>query len=573
MANRNFSEFTLRSVPSNPLASNDYLVGYSGNNEVRVTLSDLLTNATTNSGINLSVRNSGFQKVFQNFYSGSEGKMYPNWGYNGYTFNNVVIGSYHSVSGRGAIAIGNGANVVVPNWGEDYYTSLGSLVWGNWNTLSAAHKNSMNLVLGVSNKVTALDPIAGVLPANQSRNMIFVYGAECKFSAVSSTLPYTSQLSNGAQLTSYYDSDYGGGANLIAGLYNEIHDSSVGGYLRNFNQAKGNIIYGNQCKMYGGDGNIIFGFQNTLSGQSEYCFAAGAYNTLHETYGLFTYGIHNNANISGNCSQGYRILLGVRNNIGRVRITTPSGIFYKIGNVCGSSLIIGDYNTGTSGDNLIFGNNNIMASEKNFVFGNNNKVSVCNFLNNGSDSKIGAYDNQIILGNNNSTGVWYWENNHDGIIHQETPCIFLGVGLSAQYTAGAIAIGNTHRLERSPGSISLGFNLSANNVKRLVMIGSNIKMDNGSNMNDTFAIALDRNNINNNTFTVAKRSEQFLLSARGGTFIPGKVGIGIDTMNSATSAALHVNAAGTIIFSNLPTSVAGLPTGALWNNSGVLSVA
>jgi hypothetical protein len=43
--------------------------------------------------------------------------------------------------------------------------------------------------------------------------------------------------------------------------------------------------------------------------------------------------------------------------------------------------------------------------------------------------------------------------------------------------------------------------------------------------------------------------------------------------NSGGSNALQIRDDRVIIMAGLPTSASGLPTGALWNNSGVLSVA
>jgi hypothetical protein len=47
---------------------------------------------------------------------------------------------------------------------------------------------------------------------------------------------------------------------------------------------------------------------------------------------------------------------------------------------------------------------------------------------------------------------------------------------------------------------------------------------------------------------------------------------GLEVEDSAGSQNLGVRDDGVIIMANLPTSSAGLPTGALWNNSGVINI-
>ena len=47
---------------------------------------------------------------------------------------------------------------------------------------------------------------------------------------------------------------------------------------------------------------------------------------------------------------------------------------------------------------------------------------------------------------------------------------------------------------------------------------------------------------------------------------------GIKHENSSGTVTFETRDDGVIIASNLPTSSAGLPTGALWNNSGVINI-
>jgi len=70
------------------------------------------------------------------------------------------------------------------------------------------------------------------------------------------------------------------------------------------------------------------------------------------------------------------------------------------------------------------------------------------------------------------------------------------------------------------------------------------------------------------------RTNQFMVSARGGVFLPGAVGIGTDSQDNALTVVGTISAASNlIIFPNLPTSSAGLPTGAIWNDGGFLKIA
>lgn len=69
------------------------------------------------------------------------------------------------------------------------------------------------------------------------------------------------------------------------------------------------------------------------------------------------------------------------------------------------------------------------------------------------------------------------------------------------------------------------------------------------------------------------RTGQYMVSASGGVFIPGRIGIGIDTMSTTASATLHVRALSGIVFSNLPTvSSSSALQGTLWVDGGVLKV-
>jgi hypothetical protein len=69
------------------------------------------------------------------------------------------------------------------------------------------------------------------------------------------------------------------------------------------------------------------------------------------------------------------------------------------------------------------------------------------------------------------------------------------------------------------------------------------------------------------------RTDQFLVSAAGGVYIPSNVGIGTDNNSNALTVVGTVSATGAlIVMSNLPTSTVGLPAGALYNSSGFIKV-
>jgi hypothetical protein len=69
------------------------------------------------------------------------------------------------------------------------------------------------------------------------------------------------------------------------------------------------------------------------------------------------------------------------------------------------------------------------------------------------------------------------------------------------------------------------------------------------------------------------RTEQFLVSAGGGVYIPSNVGIGTDNNSNALTVVGTVSATGAlIVMSSLPTSSVGLPAGALWNSGGFVKV-
>lgn len=264
-------------------------------------------------------------------------------------------------------------------------------------------------------------------------------------------------------------------------------------------------------------GGFSFLYEGVINASNYYqCF--GNALTALSTNGATLFGGSNIAIGTGNGS--WKVSIIGNNNISDYSVGGAGGFTTSINGV---SQVFGFYNRSVAGttfgaynsafgpytDSITGGANNINRSDSGIILGVNNEIKT-----QGSNSR------SIILGD-------------DNIVEASlTRCLALGTNNRAK-ASNAYAVGYTASAE---GQYSLVVNRSSN-------------------------------------WAYGKRSYQIALSAEGGTFIPGKLGIGIDTMSTAASATLHVNAVGNIIFANLPTSSAGLPTGALWNNSGTLSVA
>ena len=592
MANKNFAQFPAYGASStgNPVnGGQQWLVGYNEatGGEVKTQVRDLFTNLYLTSGINMSFDNGNVPGIAKNLLMGTNAVFHPDNRVpqnNGGMFTNIVFASYSVVSGQGGILLGNAHNYFtgVQDPSQQYYARMNNLLLGSGVSLSANTSQWGSILAGGNSTYKMLNT------KNQLLNWgtpIFAVGVGNLINVLSSTKPYVGQMNNGNQLSAYHAAQ--GCPIFQTGNNNEIHSSAEGGYICNGystpgpqDQYGGIFQSGWGSRIYGANSGIaqFFTAASTISGQCGNCFQFGGYgNMIVESEAVYQMGGNNNfISVGGNCGHGGTVNIGAGNRIGNIVHVQPSGNIQRIQNTCDSLLNIGQSNKLSIDNGLNFGSSNNIAGNQILNFGNYNKIGICNFSNNGSDNKFGAASYHSVIGNNNCTGVWYFENPADDIIYQEAPQLTIGANLSSQSSPGSLFVGVSSKYARIVGGICLGFNhdigVNGGTHKRPIILGSNVKTNN-NDINDYMVVALDRQNIVSNNYTSPKRSEQFLLSARGGTFIPGKLGIGIDTMTTATSATLHVNAAGNIIFANLPTSNAGLSTGTLWNNGGVLSVA
>lgn len=592
MANKNFAQFPAYGITSNGIPVNgaqQWLVGYNEatGGEVKTQVRDLFTNLYLASGINMSFDNGYVAGIDKNLLMGTNARFYPDNRVpqnNGGMFTNIVFASYTTVSGQGGILLGNAHNyftgVQDPN--QQYYARMNNLLLGSGISLSANTYNWGSILAGGNSTYKMLNT------KNQLLNWgtpIFAVGVSNLINVLSSTKPYVHQMNNGNQLSAYHAAE--GCPIFQGGNNNEIHSSAEGGYICNAystpgpaDQYAGIFQVGWGSKIYGANSGIaqFFTAASTISGQCGNCFQFGGYgNMIVESEAVYQMGGNNNfISVGGNCGHGGTVNIGAGNRIGNIVHVQPSGNIHRIQNSCESLLNIGQNNKLSIDNGLNFGNNNNIAGSLMLNFGSYNKLGICNFFNNGSDNKFGGAANHVVIGSNNCTGVYAWENVQDGIIFTDSSLLTFGTNISSCQCSGSLFVGVSSKYARIAGGICLGFNhdigVNGGIHQRPIILGSNVKTNNNF-INDYMVVALDRQNIVSNNYTSPKRSEQFLLSARGGTFIPGKLGIGIDTMTTATSATLHVNAAGNIIFANLPTSNAGLSTGTLWNNGGVLSVA
>lgn len=146
-------------------------------------------------------------------------------------------------------------------------------------------------------------------------------------------------------------------------------------------------------------------------------------------------------------------------------------------------------------------------------------------------------------------------------------------------------------------SISIGANTNATHTKSIVVgryaasIAANALTIGGNNGYDINTVLIGNNDTNatpsaltirmtNGSGTNVSASNMTIQAGRGtGTGTGGHIifqtaaaGASGSSLNSLTTQ-LEITDDGNIIMANLPTSASGLPTGALWNNSGVINIA
>lgn len=593
MANKNFAQFPAYGslATGNPVnGAQQWLVGYNETTgeEVKTKVQDMFTFLNLASGINMSFGGGVYPGIDRNlFMGGGNSVFYPddrvknnyNTG-NGGMFTNIVFASYTAVSGQGGLIFGHNHRYITGTQSPDsqYFARMHNLVLGQAISLSADFSPVGNIFAGAGNTMSVLSQDTRILTWSHP---VFASGTGNIINVLSSSRPYVGQMTNGNQLSGYYG---GGGCPILQmGSSNEINSTAEGGYINNStNPSNPNDQYGGIFQM--GWGSKIYGAASgigqfgtgasTISGRSGSCFQFGGYgNMIVESEGVYMLGGNNNYICNaGNCGHGGTINAGAGNKIGNVVHKGVDGSEIRAQNSCGSLLNIGQNNILSIDDGTVVGNNNDIWATNTVLFGNNNKIGVRYWRNN---QLTNAGSPGVIFGNDHCVAGNY-DNYRDGLFPTEALNLTVGTGISASRCCASTFIGTSGTFDFIGGGLIFGHGHNIQGgLGRPIVMGSNVKLviTNGQPFNDVFVVALDRENINRGSYTTIKRSEQFLLSARGGTFIPGKLGIGIDTCSVATSAALHVNASGNIIFSNLPTSNPGLPTGSLWNNSGVLSVA
>jgi len=272
-------------------------------------------------------------------------------------------------------------------------------------------------------------------------------------------------------------------------------------------------------------------------------------------------------------------------------------------------MMVGSSNVQGSGDNnLIVGQSNTVYGFKNFVAGANNVCGATGAGNDfdqcivlGSEMKA-AGDNQILIGR-------YFDNNTSYSSH---PGIFFGLGTQARSSAGFFV---------DPSATANGANFVIGGIDAMRDDAGHICVSGSGN-----GISYLRNNSGNKVYApsidpddavarwatdrTAGVTGMMVMAENGGkSWIGDRIGIGVagvggasagggntgmtDTVDaslhiygegatsatsslkiedSASAALFEVRDDGVVIAANLPTSSAGLPTGAIWNNSGVLNI-
>ena len=558
MANKNFAQFPAYGITSNGMPVNggqQWLVGYNDTTggEVKTQVRDLFTNLYLASGINMSFDTGYVPGIAKNLYMGTGGtKFYPDNRVlqdNGGMFTNIVFGSYCAVSGQGGIILGNAHNYWTNTQNSDsqYFARMYNLVMGNGVQLSAsfampwgnifAGGNSTYKMLNAKNQL-----VEWGLP-------IFANGVANLINVLSSEKPYLGQTTNGYQLSTYYG---GLGCSIFqSGNNNEIHSSAEGGYINNlgpneqypgiFQMGWGSRIYGalQGCVQMATGASVISGAGNTA-------FQFGGYgNTIHEGVQVFQFGGYNNyINNAGLCGHGGTVNFGNGSYLGNIVHTAPDGSTGRNQNTCGSLFNLGSNNRVSNANGFVAGEDNRVWSDNSFVFGDRNKVGICQWF---GGSICGNGINNYVFGTDNSTGGIWWGNYTDNnTLNALDPVMSIGRGLSSNSLCATTIIGTSGVFYRIGGGFIVGHGhfLKDGYFGRPIIMGSNVRYDNrydtGPGFNDVFVVALDRENIKRGSYTAVKRSEQFLLSARGGLFVPGKIGIGIDTMTNPMSAVVSI---------------------------------
>ena len=284
-----------------------------------------------------------------------------------------------------------------------------------------------------------------------------------------------------------------------------------------------------------------FGGNHTIGaiGTVDYAFSAGYNNTIEE--GL------------------YNIALGGTNTI---KDTSDNAITIGTSNtITGSNtIIVGNANESKSDSAIIFGDTVTAgeSSKKQLAFGNNFDVAKTYF------SK-GFY---VEFGSGGSSRPTFGLVRATGLADTEPLNLCMGSNQSVRNDGlgGASTNAGSGVLWQMEGTTKPSTNFT-NGVAHYTTsraagkAGYEIRTEDGTQhyLGDYSAIGGDNTVANANT----------ILTIQGeGT----STGYGIEVEDSGGTQNLGVRDDGVIIMPNLPTSSAGLPTGALWNNSGVINI-
>lgn len=280
-----------------------------------------------------------------------------------------------------------------------------------------------------------------------------------------------------------------------------------------------------------------------------------------------------------------------------------NGDLFKVANT-GEFLLGRDLTPGSTASpsaNILIGrNSSISNGSKILNIGNTNAVTQSSDLS--STSSVIGFSNTISLAGGN-TNAFFGNNNNwnsstftddtvvvgslntfgGSVFSQSTVDVVLGHGNNLEGSASVLAgsyLGNnasfTCVFGRGNGT---GANRLINAAQRSILLGV---MSSGT-------ASTSSTTITDNHFLLTRDSDTWLYLGTGSNFGVGtttpsaRLTVQGEGATSATSALLVENSAGAdalevrddsvIIMANLPTSSSGLPTGAIWNNSGVMNIA
>lgn len=260
--------------------------------------------------------------------------------------------------------------------------------------------------------------------------------------------------------------------------------------------------------------------------------------------------------LGGNITEGASTLKQANTLVG-YGINVNNGHYLTILGTGNTFTTTGDLNSRTtivgSGNSV---NNN--GSTYNTIVGDNNRFNTLTGLN---QSVVVGHNTTtasgIISGGNIMLGGYHYVNSSGSInigkylrSNAELAHIFGGYG------------GNVRLQSNVSQSFFFGFNNGVVDANNSTVVGSQLLL---SRISDSWLKLYDGTNLGINTFSPTAK---LTVKGEGSTNATSTLLI----ENSSGTDALEVRDDSIIIMANLPTSSAGLPTGALWNNSGVINI-